>query len=158
MGFTPISLDNYVALHLKNNPSEKEADVRQHLERALSDYQNRIKCSCGNDIWVIGSASVGNACFSCITGESHPTEDYEIDSAITKREKGAIHIDDMDPTKIAGLFTDDGYLVNSGLIKKPGLCLLCKNDDKQEEEMLCNMTRYDQQDEPEFTCFAFEKK
>ena len=44
---------------------------------------------------------VGNSCFTCITGESYPTNDYEIDSAIKKREnkKGRRHIDDIDPKK-----------------------------------------------------------
>lgn len=111
MGFAPITIDKYVAMHLKNNPSEKEVDLRKRLKSALEDYKNGIKCSCGNDIWVIGSASVGNSCFTCITGESYPTEDYEIDSAIKKREnkKGRRHIDDIDPTKIAGFF-DDGRI------------------------------------------------
>ena len=160
MGFVPITTDKYVAMHLENNPTENEADLRKRLESALNDYKNGIKCSCGNDIWVIGSASVGNSCFTCITGESHPTDDYEIDSAIKKREnkKGRRHIDDIDPTKIAGFFDDDGYEINSDLIKKPTLCLICKNDDNPEEEMLCNMTRFDQKDDNEFKCFAFNKK
>jgi hypothetical protein len=160
MGFVPITTDKYVAMHLENNPTEKEADLRKRLESALNDYKNGIKCSCGNDIWVIGSVSVGNSCFTCITGESHPTDDYEIDSAIKKREnkKGRRHIDDIDPTKIAGFFDDDGYEINSDLIKKPTLCLICKNDDNPEEEMLCNMTRFDQKDDNEFKCFAFNKK
>ena len=160
MGFAPITIDKYVAMHLKNNPSEKEVDLRKRLKSALKDYKNGIKCSCGNDIWVIGSASVGNSCFTCITGESYPTEDYEIDSAIKKREnkKGRRHIDDIDPTKIAGFFDDDGYEINTDLIKKPSLCLICKNDDNPDEEMLCNMTRYDQKDDNDFKCFAFIKK
>ena len=160
MGFVPISIDKYVTMHLKNNPSEKEVDVRKHLKSALNAFNNGTKCSCGNDIWVIGSASVGNSCFTCITGESYPTNDYEIDSAIKKREnkKGRRHIDDIDPTKIAGFFDDDGYEINSDLIKKPSLCLICKNDDNPDEVLLCNMTRYDQKDDNEFKCFAFSKK
>ena len=86
MGFVPITIDKYVAMHLKINPSENEVDLRKHLKSALNDYNNGIKCSCGNDIWVIGSASLGNSCFSCISGESYPIDDYEIDSAIKKRE------------------------------------------------------------------------
>lgn len=154
MAFVPI------AKHLKNNPSAKEADLRKHLGTALNAYNNGIKCSCGNDIWVIGSASVGNSCFTCITGESFPEEDYEIDSAIRKREnkKGRRHIDDMDPTKITGFFDDDGYEINSETIKKPSLCIICKNDDDPAEDMFCNMTRNDQKDAIEFQCFAFRKK
>ena len=86
MGFVSITIDKYVVMHLENNSSEKEVDLRKRLKSALEAYNNGIKCSCGNDIWVIGSASVGNSCFTCITGESYPTEDYEIDSAI-KKEK-----------------------------------------------------------------------
>ena len=97
MGFIPISIDEYIKKHLKSNPSESETDLRKRLNRALTDYKNGLKCHCGNDIWVIGSASVGNSCFSCITGESYPTDDYEIDSAIikSKSKKGQRHIDDI---------------------------------------------------------------
>ena len=160
MGFVPITIDKYVAMHLANNPSEKEVDLRKNLNSAINAYNKGIKCSCGNDIWVIGSASVGNSCFTCITGESYPTDDYEIDTVIKKREnkKGRRHIDSIDPTKIAGFFDDDGYEINSDLIKKPSLCLICKNDDNPDEEMLCNMTRYDQKDDNEFKCFSFSKK
>jgi len=160
MGFIPISINAYIKIHLKNNPTETEKDLRNRLNSALADYKKGIKCSCGNDIWVIGSASVGNSCFKCITGESYPTDDYEIDSAIKKGEnkKGRRHIDDIDPTQIAGFFDDDGYEINTELIKKPTLCLTCINDDDPNEEMLCNMTRYDQRDEKEFKCFAYKKK
>lgn len=160
MRFIPISIDKYVVKHLKNNPSENEKDLRNRLDSALKDYKNGVRCSCGNDIWVIGSASVGNSCFTCITGESHPTDDYEIDSAVKKREstKGRRHIDEIDKTKIHGFFDDDGYEINTNLIKKPPLCVTCKNDDDPNEEFLCNMTRYDQRDEPEFKCFAYKKK
>jgi hypothetical protein len=160
MGFVPIPIDKYITMHLKNNPSEKEVDLRKRLKSALQAYEKGLKCSCGNDIWVIGSASLGNSCFTCITGESFPIDDYEIDSAIKKREnkKGRRHIDDMDPTKIAGFFDDDGYEITSDLIKKPSLCLICKNDDNPAEVLLCNMTRHDQKDDNEFKCFAFSKK
>lgn len=160
MGFIPISIDKYVKKHLKNNPTENEKDLRDRLNTALTDYKNGEKCSCGNDIWVIGSATVGNSCFTCITGESYPIDDYEIDSAIRKSEnkKGRRHIDEIDRTKIAGFFDDDGYEINTDLIKKPSLCITCVNDDNPNEEMLCNMTRYDQKDDKEFKCFAYKKK
>lgn len=160
MGFIPISIDKYVKLHLKNNHSENEKDLRQRLNSALADYKKGIKCSCGNDIWVIGSASVGNGCFTCITGESYPEDDFEIESAIKKSEnkKGRRHIDEIDKTQIAGIFDDDGYEVNIDLIKKPSLCLTCINDDIPDEELLCNMTRYDQRDDEEFRCFAYKKR
>lgn len=160
MGFAPISIEEYIKKHLKNNPTEDEKDLRSRLNTALEASRKGIKCSCGNDIWVIGSASVGNSCFTCITGESYPTDDYEIDSAIRKRKSkpGRRHIDEIDPTKIAGFFDDDGYEINMDLIKKPSLCLICSKNDDPAEEFLCNMNRYDQQEEKEFNCFAFRQK
>ena len=160
MKFVPISIDKYVKIHLKSNPTFNENELRQNLHRALKDYNDGIKCACGNDIWVIGSAVVGNSCFTCITGESSPNEDYEIDSAIKKREikKGRRHISDIDITKISGFFDDDGYEINMDLIQKPSLCLTCHNDDNPDEEVLCNMTRHDQKDAIDFKCFAYRKK
>lgn len=159
MGFVPISIDQYIKKHLETNPSENEKDLRRNLNSALKDYKNGVKCSCGNDIWVIGSAAVGNACFTCITGESFPDGDYEIDSAIIKRKniKGRRHIDSMDKSQIHGFFDDDGFEINTELIKKPSLCLTCTNNDNSDEELLCNMTRYDQRDSNEFKCFAYIK-
>ena len=158
MGFIPISINEYIKKHLKNNPSENEKDLRKRLNSALADYKKRIKCSCGNDIWVIGSASVGNSCFSCITGESYPIDDYEIDLAIKKTEniKGRRHIEEIPPSKISGFFDDDGSEINTDLIKKPSLCITCINDDNPIEEIFCNMTRYDQKDDNEFKCFAYK--
>jgi hypothetical protein len=160
MSFRPISIDKYVKMHLKSNPSENEMDLRRRLNAALEDYKMGIKCACGNDIWVIGSASTGNSCFTCITGESFPYDDFELDSAITKRagNSGRRHIDDIPRDKIAGFFDDDGYEINIDLIRKPSLCLTCIKDDIPHEEMLCNMTRYDQKDDIEFRCFAFKKR
>ncbi len=160
MGFVPISIKGYLKKHLKNNPGQNEKDLRKRLNLAIEDYRKGIKCSCGNDIWVVGSASVGNSCFTCITGESFPTDEYEIESAIKKREniKGRRHIDEIPPSKIAGFFDDDGYEINTDLIKKPSLCITCINDDNPNEEMLCNMVRYNQKDENEFKCFAYKSR
>lgn len=98
MGFVAISIDKYIKKHLESNPSENEKDLRKNLNSALADYNKGVKCSCGNDIWVIGSAFAGNSCFTCITGESQPDSDYEIDLAIKKNDnkKGQRHIDTMD--------------------------------------------------------------
>ena len=79
MAFKKISIENYIKVHLKNNPDENKSDLERKLKGALAYYKNGVKCSCGNDIWVIGSAIVGNSCFTCITGESIPTNDYELD-------------------------------------------------------------------------------
>ena len=39
------------------------------------------RCQCGAPIWIIGSAQTGLGCFACITGQSDPDQDYEIDVA-----------------------------------------------------------------------------
>ena len=108
--WSPISIDKFVKLHLKKNPKENEKVLRVRLEAALDDYKNGIKCQCGKDIWIAGSASAPFACFSCITGKDHPRGDYEIDSALDKRDTyGRRNIDMMDPRNINGIFDDDGY-------------------------------------------------
>lgn len=159
MGFSPISIDKYVEKHLKSNPAENEKNLREQLQSALTDHLKGVKCSCGNDIWVIGSAFAGNSCFTCITGESYPTDDYEIDRALERAEKrkGRRHIDEMDPAHIAGFFDDDGFEINTDLIKKPSLCITCLSNIHPDEEILCHMTRFDQRDTKEFECFAYKK-
>ncbi|MFO0795460.1 MAG: hypothetical protein U0586_15515 [Candidatus Brocadiaceae bacterium] len=57
--------------------------------------------------------------------------------------------------KLDGFFNDDGTEINPDLIPKPDLCVTCKNDGDPEEEILCILTRADQQDEKEFQCFAY---
>ena len=81
-GFIPISLEEYVELHLKSNPDASREEITIALKDALEDYKRGVKClNCGNPIWVIGSALAGNMCFTCITGEATPEDDYEIDEA-----------------------------------------------------------------------------
>ena len=48
------------------------------LQAALKAYRQGIRCSCGEPIWVIGASQVGNMCFTCITGEAYPEDDYEL--------------------------------------------------------------------------------
>lgn len=155
MSFKPISVNNYVKIHIKNNPNDNETDLRKRLKIALSDYDKGIKCSCGNDIWVIGSASVGNNCFTCITGESNPNEDYELESAMEKNRTKSINHNDKNP-KISGFYDDDGIKINMNIIPKPSLCISCINNDNPKEEVFCNMTRNDQKYEEEFNCFAYK--
>ena len=80
-GFIPISIEDYVKLHLKSNPKDSRKEITNYLEATLKDYKDGVKCACGNPIWVIGSAMAGNFCFTCITGEAYPDDDYEIDKA-----------------------------------------------------------------------------
>ena len=82
-GFTSISFDAYVDLHMKSNPKDMaRAEVVSALRSAMTAHKNGATCDCENPIWVIGSAFAGNACFTCITGEAYPDGDYEIDEAI----------------------------------------------------------------------------
>ena len=158
--WNPISIDRYVKIHLKKNPNEQEKVLRIRIEAALDDYNNGVKCKCGKDIWIVGSASSPFGCFSCISGRKYPAGDYEIESALDKRDKsGRRNINEMDPRHINGMFDDDGYEINPDSIKKPSLCLIClKNIDPDwEEELLCNLNRNDQAGEKEFKCGAFEK-
>ena len=81
-GFIPISPKQYIKLYLKDNPGTDEKEVTEELMEALKAYRSGVRCNCGNPIWVVGSAAVGwNACFTCITGEAIPDDDYEIDEA-----------------------------------------------------------------------------
>lgn len=61
--------------------------------------------------------------------------------------------------ELNGFYDDDGNKINPLTVKKPGLCLLCKHNDPIEdiENTLCMMTRYDQRNEENFECGAFEK-
>ena len=77
-GFTPISLPEYVKLHLRANPSTKQSELVARLRQAIEARRRGTLCQCGEPIWVIGSAEVGLRCFTCITGEAEPDHDYEI--------------------------------------------------------------------------------
>ena len=56
-------------------------------------------------------------------------------------------------------YDDDGTEINTDLIPKPDLCITCKKDGlSREDEIMCNLTKYDQQGEEEFICEAYEAK
>jgi hypothetical protein len=78
-GFNPITLEDYVEKHLLSNPDTERTDLVTRLHRAIAAYKADKRCSCGEVIWIIGSAEVGLSCFTCITGETNPDSDYEID-------------------------------------------------------------------------------
>ena len=78
-GFTPIQLDDYVARHLQANPDVDRADLIERLHDAIDAAKRGERCSCGAPIWIIGSAEAGLACFTCVTGEAVPDNDFEID-------------------------------------------------------------------------------
>jgi hypothetical protein len=77
-GFSPIKLSEYVELHIHANPGIDRAEFTERLEDAVNAYRKDIRCHCGAEIWIIGSAEAGLACFTCITGEAVPDNDYEI--------------------------------------------------------------------------------
>lgn len=159
MKYTPITIDNYVALHVQNNPTVIASELREKILAALQDFKNGIKCQCGNDIWVIASATAGNSCFNCIMGDTSPTTHLEIEDAINKnqnRSRGR-HIDDIPPMEISGYFDDDGYELNIDLIKTPAMCLICKNNEDPNQEIMCNLNRLGQTEGEEFICVAFRK-
>ncbi len=67
---------------------------------------------------------------------------------------------EQDPKEIhGGIFDDDGNPINPESVPIPSLCIICKKyqDKNQKENLLCQMTRFDQQNEIEFHCEAFEK-
>jgi hypothetical protein len=81
-GFMPIGMEDYIRRHMKSNADTSRKEIESGLRSALADYKTGVKCDCGNPIWVIGSAVIGNACFTCITGEAMPDSDFEIDEAL----------------------------------------------------------------------------
>lgn len=80
--FIPIAIDDYVEKHLAANPGVDRADLMERLRYALAAALAGERCACGNSIWVIGSAEAGLSCFTCITGEAVPSDDYEIAEAL----------------------------------------------------------------------------
>lgn len=74
----PISIAKYIPLHMKSNPAEPRAALEAALRERLEAAERGECCDCGEPIWALGSAIVGRGCFTCITGESSPTDDYEI--------------------------------------------------------------------------------
>ncbi len=54
-------------------------------------------------------------------------------------------------------YDDDGTKLDPSKITKPNLCCTCRKDGKQSEEILCTLTRFDQDDVEDFICEAFEE-
>lgn len=83
IGFEPIGFEEYVELAVANNPAYTREEITNSLKDALRAYKEDVRCwTCGNPIWVIGSAAAGwYGCFTCITGEAMPEDEYEIREA-----------------------------------------------------------------------------
>lgn len=76
--FTAISLDDFAERHLRANPEVGREDLKARLEFAIAAHRAGKRCSSGAEIWIVGSADAGLSCFTCITGEAYPSNDYEI--------------------------------------------------------------------------------
>jgi len=63
-------------------------------------------------------------------------------------------------TNINGIYDDNGNKINPALIPVPGLCILCKSYGMNdwEENLLCNLNRFDQRNYKDFKCGAYEMK
>lgn len=81
--FVPISIEEYVQEHCAGNRGTDRRDLVERLRSALTKARAGERCDCGNRIWVVGSALAGLSCFTCITGETYPSGDYEIAEAIS---------------------------------------------------------------------------
>lgn len=160
MAFIPISVENYIKMYLLNNPKDDSKEVKAQIEQAIADFNAGKKCTCGEDIWVVGSASVGNMCFTCITGDDFPTDDYEIDSVLENKlnNDSSSELEEFFPEHISGYFNDDGTPIDINTMRMPGLCTICINNDDPDQEILCNLTRLDYNPDEEFICYAFIKK
>jgi len=58
-----------------------------------------------------------------------------------------------------GIFDDNGNKTDPHSIPMPSLCVICKHhsEDDREEQILCNLNRFDQRNEPKFKCHQFDK-
>lgn len=160
MEFKAFSIERFVDKHLLENPSADRNWLREKLVSALADYRKGVRCNCGSDIWVVGSAlSGGSGCFTCITGELSGKNIPEIEGTLKKKrmKDGRRHISDLAPHEINGIFDDDGFEVLPHMIRKPALCMLCKLNNDVAEEHLCNLTRFDQRNSGEFDCSRFRR-
>lgn len=77
-GFIPISVEKFVDLFKENNPDMNAEDIKINLKHFKKLKIKGQKCDCGNPIWIVGSAIAGQGCFTCLTGETDNSKDYEI--------------------------------------------------------------------------------
>ena len=77
----PIKIEKFAKKYVEGNKGEKLEDVINRLRESLARKNAGVKCSVckTEEIWAIGSALGGfEGCFTCITGESDDSEDYEV--------------------------------------------------------------------------------
>jgi hypothetical protein len=74
-----ISINNFIKKYKIDNPKEDVKKLKDDLIYFKQLRKEGATCNCGNSIWVIGSAISGKGCFTCITGESDCSNDYDIE-------------------------------------------------------------------------------
>jgi hypothetical protein len=73
-------IEKYKQVANHDNPKEKRQDVIKLKSAVAAKHEGACCSQCGQPIWAIGTAIAGwNACFTCLTGEAHDSEDYEIE-------------------------------------------------------------------------------
>ncbi|UKJ06938.1 hypothetical protein [Solitalea lacus] len=77
--FQKISIDSFIKKYKASNPNSDIVELNKNLLYFQQLRKDGINCNCGNPIWIIGSAISGKGCFTCITGETDSSEDYEVE-------------------------------------------------------------------------------
>jgi hypothetical protein len=77
--FILISIDSFIEKQRINDPKIDTVQLKKDLLHFRKLKADGIKCNCGDELWVIGSAYSGKGCFTCITMETDCSEDYEIE-------------------------------------------------------------------------------
>lgn len=77
--FNYISIDNFIIKTFDNNSNLNSQELKESLNEFKIRKLKGEVCNCGNEIWIIGSAYSGKGCFTCITGETDCSDDYEIE-------------------------------------------------------------------------------
>jgi hypothetical protein len=76
-----ITINEFAKSYVQTNKGEGLHNIKLKLKEAVSNKEDGVVCiSCGAPIWAIGSAIVEwSGCFTCITGQTDSSQDYEID-------------------------------------------------------------------------------
>ena len=160
MGFNGITIKKYIDIHLKNNPNTDRVALKTKIEKALSDFRNKIKCKCGDDIWVVGSAVMGNQCYTCITGETNPNNVYELEAALEKNiiEEDQVFYFKQGKNGEVGYFDADDNKLDPSKIIIPKKCLSCIYFNRPEKKIVCTVMRFTSVEGKEFKCKSYRKK
>ena len=75
----PITIDKFIKQHCEHNPNTNKNTLKQQLVQAVKSKKAGTTCStCGAPIWAIGSTIAYYSCFTCLTGDTDCSSDYEI--------------------------------------------------------------------------------